>query len=159
MSDKRSVKEKAEALGRPIAERLGLSLWDTEFVKEGASWFLRFYIDKPDGVMMDDCEAFSKEIDPLLDEEDFIDEAYYLEVSSPGIERKLNKPEHFEFCIGEPVKLRFIRPVDGSKELTGTLTAFEDGVITVENGGESRTVQFKDCAWVKLFDDTDYQDI
>ena len=159
MSDKRSVKEKAEALGRPVAERLGLSLWDTEFVKEGASWFLRFYIDKPDGVMMEDCEAFSREIDPLLDEEDFIDEAYYLEVSSPGIERKLCKPEHFEFCAGKIIKLRFIRPVDGVKEFTGTLAGFKDGVITVESDKESREVQFKDCAWVKLFDDTDYENI
>ena len=159
MSDKRSVKEKAEALGLPVAGRLGLSLWDVEFVKEGASWFLRFYIDKPDGITMDDCEAFSKEIDPLLDAEDFIDEGYYLEVSSPGIERKLSKSEHFEFCAGLPVRVRFIRPVDGIKEFTGVLSGYDDGVFTLETEAGERAVSFKDCAWVRLYDDTDYENV
>ena len=159
MANKGTVKEKAEALGLPVAQNLGISLWDTEFVKEGASWFLRYYIDKPDGILMDDCEAFSKAIDPLLDEEDFIDEAYYLEVSSPGIERKLTKPEHFAFCMGETVKVRFIRPVDGVKELTGKLLGFDGGKFTVKVGESEKTIEQRSCAWVRLYDDTDYDSL
>ena len=138
MAGRQTVKEKAEALALPVAEGLGLSLWETEYVKEGASYFLRFYIDKPDGV--------------LLDEEDFIDDAYYLEVSSPGIERKLSKAQHFAFCMGSTIRVRLIRPIDGVKEFTGVLKAFADDVITIEALNEDKQIDFKACAWVKLCD-------
>ena len=152
MAGRQTVKEKAEALALPVAEGLGLSLWETEYVKEGASYFLRFYIDKPDGVLLDDCEAFSRAIDPLLDEEDFIDDAYYLEVSAPGIERKLSKAQHFAFCMGSTIRVRLIRPIDGVKEFTGVLKAFADDVITIEALNEDKQIDFKACAWVKLCD-------
>lgn len=158
MAGRQTVKEKAEALALPVAEGLGLSLWETEYVKEGASYFLRFYIDKPNGVLLDDCEAFSRAIDPLLDEEDFIDDAYYLEVSSPGTERKLSKPEHFEFCMGQALRLRLIRPADGVKEFTGILKAFSNGIITTETAGEEKQVELKACAWVKLCDFTEVEE-
>ena len=152
MAGKQTVREKAEALGTPVADSLGLTLWDTEYVKEGASYFLRFYIDKENGVTLDDCEAFSRQIDPLLDEEDFIDDAYYLEVSSPGIERKLTKPRHFEMCMGEELRVRLIRPLDGVKEFTGLLSAFADGIITLSTSEGEKNIELKACAWVHLSD-------
>ena len=157
MANRQTVAEKAEALARPVAEKQGLSLWDTEFVKEGASWYLRYYIDKPDGVGLEDCEAFSREIDPFLDEEDFIDEAYYLEVSSPGIERKLTRPEHFSFCMGQDIRIRLIRPADGVREFVGTLAGYADSRITLETEDGEKTFEEKSCAWVRLYDDTDWE--
>ena len=88
------------ALAEPIAAQLGLSVWDVTFTKEGAQWYLRIYIDKPDGVDIDDCERMTRAIDPVLDEADPIEDAYLLEVSSPGIERELTRADHFELCRG-----------------------------------------------------------
>ena len=95
----------------PYAKELGLEIWDVRFLKEGASWYLRIFIDKDGGVGIDDCVNLSHAIDKPLDESDPIEQAYYLEVSSPGIERDLVRPEHFEAYIGEKVKVKMIRPV------------------------------------------------
>ena len=157
MANRQTIAEKAEALARPVSEKQGLSLWETEFVKEGASWYLRYYIDKPDGVGLDDCEAFSREIDPMLDEADFIDEAYYLEVSSPGVERKLSRPEHFAFCKGKPIRIRLIRPLENVREFVGTLTGYTDGRVTIATEGGEKTFEEKSCAWIRLFDDTEWE--
>ena len=156
MANRLSVAQRAEALALPEAEKLGLSVWETEFVKEGASWYLRYYIDKPDGVGLDDCEAFSRAVDPLLDEADFIEEAYYLEVSSPGIERRLSRPAHFAYAQGKDVRVRLIRPQDGVREFAGTLASFDDGVLTVEAEDGAHTADLKACAWVRLADDADF---
>lgn len=157
MANRLTVAEKAEALARPVAEELKLSLWDTEFVKEGASWYLRYYIDKPEGVGLDDCEAFSRAVDPLLDEEDFIDEAYFLEVSSPGVERKLSRPEHFAFCMGKEVRVRLIRPTDNVREFTGTLTQYADGALTLQTELGEKSFDEKACAWIKLCDTAEWE--
>lgn len=156
MANRQTIAQRAEVLALPEAEKLSLSIWETEFVKEGASWFLRYYIDKPEGVGLDDCENFSRAVDPLLDEADFIDEAYYLEVSSPGIERNLTKPEHFALCQGQTVRVRLIRPRDGVREFAGALKDYRDGSFTLltENGEE--TFEQKTCAWVRLVDDTEW---
>ncbi len=119
-------------LAAPVAERLGLSIWDIEFVKEGASWFLRIYIDKEGGVAIEDCEAFSRAVEGPIDEADPISQNYYLEVSSPGIERELKKDEHFEKMMGSRVRINLIRPDEnGAREMTGELAAYKDGIVSL----------------------------
>lgn len=152
--EKGSVVEQVEKIALPVAERLGLRLWDVEFVKEGASWFLRIYIDKENGVSVDDCEALSRAIDGPLDLADPIEHSYYLEVSSPGIERVLRKEEHFKASIGKPVKIRLIRPLqNGEKEIVGTLQGFQGEDITIDRGGEEFIVKRSDAARVQIYDE------
>ena len=139
-------------IAEPIAKSLGLSLWDVRFVKEGASWFLRVFIDKDGGITVDDCSDMSHALDAPLDEADPIDTSYYLEVSSPGIERELTRPEHFEKMMHRDVIVKLIRPVDNVREFYGKLEGFEDNVITIVT--EERTMQIKksETVFVKLDD-------
>lgn len=141
-------------LAEPIASSLGLELWDVRFVKEGADWYLRIFIDKPEGVTIEDCEAMSRAIDKPLDEKDFIEQGYCLEVSSPGIERELIRPEHFEKFIGAKVMIKMIRPLEnGEKEFKGVLSGYNDNIVTIifENG-EELSVNKKDTVYIKLDD-------
>lgn len=140
-------------LANEIAQSLGLRIWDISFVKEGADYFLRIFIDKDGGVGIEDCENFSRAIDGPLDELDPIEQGYCLEVSSPGVERTLSKPEHFEKCIGQKVQLRMIRPVDGERDFKGILKSFDSGNIevTLENG-EGFVFTKKEASFVKLDD-------
>ena len=116
------------ALAEPIARELGLILWDVRFLKEGANWYLRIFIDKPGGVGIDDCVAMSHAIDGPLDDLDPIDQSYSLQVSSPGLNRELSRDEHFRAYLGEPVAVRLIRPLeDGRRELSGVLEAYASG--------------------------------
>ncbi|MCI9272929.1 MAG: ribosome maturation factor RimP [Clostridiales bacterium] len=144
-------------LAQPIAEDLGLEIWDVRFVKEGAEWYLRIFIDKPEGVTIEDCEAMSRAVDHPLDELDAIEQSYCLEVCSPGLERELTRPEHFEKFEGFPVKVRLIRPMsNGEKEFSGLLGGLEDGIVTVtREEGEELSFSKKDAVFVKLddFDD------
>ena len=120
--------EIVRGLAQPIAQELGLFLWDVRFVKEGADWFLRIFIDKPDGIGIDDCVAMSRAINDPLDRLDPIDQAYCLEVCSPGLNRELTRDEHFEAFLGWPVEVRLIRPLeDGRRELTGVLEEYSGG--------------------------------
>ena len=105
----------------PVIEGLGYSVWDLEYVKEGAEMYLRVTIDKPEGINIDDCEKVHRAIDPVLDEADPIEESYHLEVSSPGIERELRTDEHFDACVGEEVEIRLYAPAEGAKSHTGEL--------------------------------------
>ena len=109
---KGNVYESVKAMAEPIAESLGLSVWDVRYIKEGASRYLRIFIDKEEGVSIDDCEAMSRAIDAPLAELDPVKEAYILEVSSPGIERELTRPEHFDRFIGADIMVRLIRPME-----------------------------------------------
>lgn len=138
----------------PIAEDLGLSIWDIRFQKEGVSWYLRIYIDKEGGIGIEDCENFSHAVDAPLDEADPIDQSYYLEVSSPGIERQLTRDEHFEKCLGEKVIVRLIRPTDdGTREFKGVLSSYDNGLITVLRENESGICfTLKEASFVKLDD-------
>ena len=137
----------------PYAKELGLELWDIKFVKEGATHYLRIFIDKEGGVGIDDCVDLSHAIDKPLDDADPIDCSYCLEVSSPGIERELSRPEHFESKIGEPIKLRFIRAVDGKRDYNGTLTGFENGTITLTlEDGKEMSIDKKETSWIRLND-------
>lgn len=150
-------------LAQPIAESLGLMIWDVRFVKEGALWYLRIYIDKPEGVGIEDCEAMSRAVNGPLDELDPIDQTYCLEVSSPGINRELTRPEHFEMFLDCFVIAKLIRPLeDGSREVGGILQARqEDGSIvlqTGEEGNETMTIAQKDLVSVRVMEDDFLED-
>lgn len=137
----------------PYAAELGLRIWDVRFLKEGASWYLRIFIDKDGGVSIDDCVNLSHAIDKPLDEKDPIEQAYFLEVSSPGVERELVRDEHFLVNIGEKIKVKLIRPIDSKREFSGILEAFDSGNITIRLEDESGfTFTKKEASWVKLDD-------
>lgn len=141
-------------LAKPIAEGLELSLWDVRFLKEGAVWYLRIFIDKPSGVTIEDCEAMSRAIDEPLDRLDPIEQNYCLEVSSPGIERELIRDEHFEAFLGAPVMVKLIRPNEnGIREFKGTLVAHDKENVTVMlEGDEKVIIQKKNTVYIKLDD-------
>lgn len=144
-----------EGIAAPIAEGLGLRIWDVRYLKEGSQWFLRVFIDKDGGVDINDCEAMSRALDEPLDKADPIDGEYILEVSSPGIERDLIRPEHFARFIGADIMVKMIRPLEGiGKEFKGVLTAFDDGLVTItdHSGENSVTISKKDAATIKLDD-------
>lgn len=141
-------------LAEPIAEELGLILWDVVFEKEGANYYLRIFIDKEDGIGIEDCVNMSHALDKPLDEADLIDRQYNLQVSSPGIERKLTRDFHFECAIDEKVIVRLIRPYEGQREFKGVLIDYsESGAVTIEFPDETTmTAEKKEIAWVKLDD-------
>lgn len=141
------------AIAEPIAEKLGLQIWDIRFLKEGTGWFLRIFIDKDGGVGIDDCVEMSRALNDPLDEADLIEQAYCLEVSSPGVERELVRDEHFQKYIGEKVKLKTIRPVDGKREFSGVLESYDGGLVTVRFEDESGlSLSKKEMSWIKLDD-------
>jgi len=153
---KGSVAERVRQLAEPLANGLGLVIWDVQFVKEGAQWYLRIFIDKEQGVGIDDCVDMTHAISPVLDKEDPIPQEYLLEVSSPGLNRRLTRPEHFEAFLGAPVKAKLIRPLeDGRRELTGELVdAGPGGQFEILLDAEtSVTLEKKECVSVCVMDD------
>lgn len=153
MASKTNVVSIVREIAQPIAEELGLRLWDVRFVKEGASWYLRVFIDKDSGIDINDCVDMTHALNGPLDEKDPIEVSYCLEVSSPGIERDLTRDEHFEAMTGRKIKLRLIRPDENKqREFSGTLSKYEDGNITVIIDEEERVFVKKETAWVKLDD-------
>ncbi|PWM26599.1 MAG: ribosome maturation factor [Oscillospiraceae bacterium] len=148
----------AASLAEPLLEQMGLRLWDIRFEKEGGMWFLRFFIDKEGGVDINDCERFSRAIDPVLDTADPIEQSYCLEVSSPGVERELTRPWHFEENLGRQVNVRLIRAKNGIRELSGTLVSYEDGVAVIRNEEQNLTLSVakNEAAYIRLQDDFDY---
>ena len=138
------------ALAEPVAASLGLEIWDVEFVKEAGTRYLRVYIDKVEGVSIQDCEDFSRALDPVLDEADPIPESYVFEVSSAGAERVLKRPGDFERFFGSDVAVKLYQPIDGSKQYVGKLTGYENGDVTIEINGQSRTFVKSTVAQVRL---------
>ena len=131
------IEEKVEQLVKDPIEKLGYSLYDVEYVKEGPEYYLRIYIDKESGIDLNDCEKVSNEINEILDKADYIKEQYYLEVSSPGIERKLRKDKHLEQNISKNVEIKlFKKDNNGKKEYTGKLKAFNQEEIIIETDKE-----------------------
>ena len=120
---------------------LGYILWDVEYLREAAQWILRITIDSPEGITIDDCEKVHRAIDPILDEADPIDNSYYLQVSSPGIERVLRTDDHINACIGEKAELKLFSAVNGSKSLTGELAGCDKDSVTLKINGEDVTVE------------------
>lgn len=142
-------------IAEPIAEKLGLTLWDVRFVKEGASWYLRIFIDRDGGVSIDDCVEMSHALNDPLDDADPIAQSYCLEVSSPGIERELKRDFHFEKMMGKKINVRLIRPDENKqKEFNhAVLKSYENGVIgAILDDGSERQFNKKETAWVKLDD-------
>ena len=138
----KNIAETVRELVAPVAEELGLLLWDVEFVKEGARRILRVTIDHEDGITIDDCERMHRAIDPVLDEIDPIETAYDLEVSSPGIERELRTDAHIAFCTGERVELRLFAPLEGKKRFEGILLGLDDeGRVRIDENGTERSFE------------------
>lgn len=151
MAKREVYEQKTEAILLPIMEKYGFELWDVEYVKEGGTWYLRAYIDKEGGIMIDDCALVSRELSDILDEQDFIDDAYVLEVSSPGLGRPLKKEKDFARSIGEEVEIRTYRAIDRQKEFIGILKDYDKDTVTIEyDDEESKTFNREDIALIRL---------
>lgn len=137
-------------LAKPIVEARGCSLWDVEYVREGSDYFLRLYLDKEGGVDIDDCEAVSRAMDPVLDEADPIDGSYIFEVCSAGLERPLKRAEDFARFMGSPVTVKLYRPYNGLKEIPAVLRGYDEGKVTVEAGKQTITFEKSQVALVRL---------
>ena len=144
------VTELISQLAQPIVEEKGCTLWDTEYVREGAERYLRLYIDKEGGVDITDCEAIHRAMDPILDEKDPISESYHFEVCSAGLERPLKRPEDFARFMGSAILIKLYRPRNGLKEIPATLTGYEDGKLTATAGKETLTFEKSEVALVRL---------
>lgn len=138
-------------LAKPIADELGLTIWDIRFEKEGSTWILLVVIDKEGGVSINDCEAMSRPLDKRLDEADPIEQSYCLEVSSAGLERELTKEWHYERCKGEKVVVRLIRPYNGEREFVGTLLGLASGAVSIQTETDTYTFLLGDTAYVRLY--------
>jgi ribosome maturation factor RimP len=137
-------------LAQPVAESLGVELWDVEYLKEAGRWVLRVFIDKAGGVGIDDCERFSREMDPILDERDPIPDSYVFEVSSAGAERALKRPSDFSRFMGENVEVKLYQPQKGRKAFLGRLAGYADGAVTIEAGSETLQFLKEQVALVRL---------
>lgn len=146
----KKVTDVCAELAKPFVEQAGCTLWDVEYVREAGTWFLRVYIDAPDGVNIDQCEAVSRPLSDALDEADPIEGSYVLEVGSAGADRALKKPAHFEAFLGSAVDVKLYRPRDGRKEFTGTLESYQDGDVTITVAGEAVAFTKKEIAQVRL---------
>ena len=144
------ITDRVTQFAKPVVEQFGCTLWDVEYVREGSEYFLRIYLDKEGGVDIDDCEAVSRALDPILDAEDPIPESYHFEVSSAGLERTLKRPEDFQRFMDSPITVRLYRPRNGLKELPAVLRGYENGRLTVEAGKEIITFEKSEVALVRL---------
>jgi len=146
----KKVTEKIAELARPIAEKHGLELWNVELVKEAGQLYLRVYIDKKGTISTEDCEAVSRELDPILDELDPIEESYIFEVSSAGVERALRRPSDFERFMGSNVAVHLYKPRDGKKEYVGKLLTYNNGDLEIEVNGSTVSFKKEEVALVRL---------
>lgn len=147
----KKVADTVAQLALPLVTAAGCSLWDVEYVREAGTWFLRVYIDHPDGVSIDHCEAVSRPLSDALDASDPIEGSYTLEVSSAGADRPLKKPEQFMQFLGAQVEVKLYRPRDGRKDFHGTLTEYEDGNITLMVNDAPMCFVKKDVALARLY--------
>ena len=151
MTKKEIYEAKTEELILPILDEFHFELVDVEYVKEGKEWYLRAYIDKPGGVNINDCENVSREFSTALDQEDLIQDAYILEVSSPGLGRQLKKDRHLQNSIGEEVIVKLYEAENGQKELTGTLQTFDKKVIVItDEDNQERQIERNKIAQIRL---------
>ncbi len=147
---KTEIVARTEELVLPIIRENDFELVDVEYVKEGANWYLRVYADKKGGISIDDCVLISRALEKKLDEEDFISDAYILEVSSPGLGRPLKKEKDFKRSLGEKVECKLFKAVNKQKEFEGILKDYTEEEITLDIDGEDRTFQRKDIAVIRL---------
>ena len=150
MSRREEYEKKAEALLAPIVEQAGFELVDVEYVKEAGNWYLRGYIDKPGGITVNDCEAVSRIFSDRLDEDDFIEDSYIMEISSPGLDRPLKKDKDFARSMGKEVEIRTYHPIEKQKEFSGILTAYDDNSVTIDEDGSLRAFDRKEIALIRL---------
>ena len=150
MSRKEDIERRAEELLTPIAEKHGTTVYDVEYVKEAGDWYLRAYIDKEGGVNIGDCVDVSHDLSDALDADDFIEDAYTLEVSSPGLGRQLKKDRHFENSLGKEVELKLYKARDGVKEFAGTLKSYDSTSVTVTINDEDESFLRKEISVIKL---------
>ena len=145
-----SIEEKVEELIQNKVTQLGYELYDVQYVKEGKDYFLRIFIDKPEGIDLNDCEKVSNEINPIIDKADYIKEAYFLEVSSPGVERVLRKDKHLEQNIGKEIEIKLFKPIENEKIQDGILKQYNEEAITIEVNDEEKIIDRKNIALMKL---------
>ncbi|KMZ54780.1 ribosome maturation factor RimP [Dorea sp. D27] len=151
MSKREIYEQKTEEILLPIVEEYGFELVDVEYVKEGSTWYLRAYIDKPGGINIDDCEKVSRRLSDILDEKDYMDDAYIMEVSSPGLGRPLKKEKDFRRSLGEEVEIRTYRMMDKQKEFYGILKDYDDSTVTILQEDETlKTFAKSDIALIRL---------
>ena len=151
MSKRQDYEVQTEQLVTPILEKYGFELYDVEYVKEGGNNYLRVYIDKPGGIAVNDCETVAREMNPILDEKDFIPDSYVFEVSSPGLGRALKKEKHLLKSIGEEVEIRTFRPINHEKQFEGILKSFDDKELTIAlNDEQELTFARTDIALIRL---------
>ena len=151
MSRREEYEQKTEELLLPILEKCQFELIDVEYVKEGSTWFLRAYIDKEGGITVDDCEIVSRRMSDLLDEQDFIEESYIFEVSSPGLGRPLKKEKDFKRSLGKEVEIRTYRAIEKEKEFYGVLKSYDKTTVTIEVENQEEKVFAKtDIALIRL---------
>ena len=151
MSKREDFEQRTEELLIPILEKYEFELVDVEYVKEAGTWYLRAYIDKPGGIAINDCEVVSRELSDLLDQKDFIDDSYILEVSTPGLGRPLKKERDFARSIGAEVEIRTYRMVEGRKEFTGVLEEYDSESVTVSyEDGTKQNFDRKEIALIRL---------
>ena len=151
MTKKESIEAKAEVLLAPIVESLGFELGDVEYVKEGSNWYLRGYIDKEGGISINECVDVSRLFNEKLDQEDFIEDSYIMEISSPGLGRPLKKEKDYARSMGKELEIRTYRAVNRQKEFYGILTAYDADTVTIEMEDESTmTFQKSDLALIRL---------
>lgn len=150
MSKRDAYEARTEEILVPIAQENGVSIYDVEYVKEGSDWYLRAYIDKEAGVDINDCERVSRALSDALDEQDFIEDAYILEVSSPGLGRALKKDKHLQMSLGKEVEIKTYRPIEKCKEFTGILKAFDKSTVTIEKEQEEKVFEKSEIALIRL---------
>ena len=151
MTKREQYEQKTEEILLPITEEHGFELVDVEYVKEGSSWYLRAYIDKPGGITIDDCEAVSRKLSDQLDEKDYIEDAYILEVSSPGLGRPLKKEKDYKRSLGAEVEIRTYRMIEKQKEFIGILKGYDENTVTIETGdGTEKIFDKSDIALIRL---------
>lgn len=144
LSKRELYEVKTEELIQPIVTNNGYELVDVEYVKEGGTWYLRVYIDKPGGIAVDDCEKVSRAFSELLDTNDYIEDAYIFEVSSPGLGRPLKKEKDFIRSMGEEIEIRTYKAIDKQKEFIGILVGYDKDTVTIELEDETTKIFTKD---------------
>lgn len=150
MAKRADIESRVESMAMPIIEEGNFELVDVEYVKEGSNYYLRIYADKEGGINIDDCVTISRALEAKLDEEDFIPDAYILEVSSPGLGRPLKKEKDFKRSVGKEIDIKLYKAIDKQKEFTGVLTGYTEDTITLDIDGEEQTFARRDLALIRL---------
>ena len=150
MTRREEYESRTEAFLLPVLAEHNFELWDVEYVKEAGTWYLRAYIDKEGGIAVDDCEVISRILSDWLDQTDFIEDSYIMEISSPGLDRPLKKEKDFKRSLGKLVEIRTYRPIEKQKEFCGILNAYDSNSVTIDEDGTERTFDKKDIALIRL---------